>query len=262
MISIVTAYHNRKDLFLNTLKTIDKFKGNNEIEVIAVDDCSSEEHRIEDLVDIFPFLKVIRIEKENKWYINPCVVFNIGFKEVKGDVIIIQNPECLHVGDVISEASKINENEYLSFGCYSMDRNKTEVIKNYLMGDFELDLLLNNIEPNHRPVTSDGENGWYNHSMLRPVGYHFCSAISKKNLHDLGGFDERFANGIAYDDNEILIRIQKKGLNIKIVNQPFVAHQWHYSSHNYQHLNVNELINKNRGLLEIIRREPNWQSNR
>ena len=55
MISIVTAYHNRKDLFINTLKTIDKFKGNNEIEVIAVDDCSTEEHRIEDLVNIFPF---------------------------------------------------------------------------------------------------------------------------------------------------------------------------------------------------------------
>jgi hypothetical protein len=156
MISIVTAYHNRKDLFINTLKTIDKFKGNNEIEVIAVDDCSTEEHRIEDLVNIFPFLKVIRIEKENKWYINPCVVFNIGFKEVKGDVIIIQNPECLHIGDVISESSKINENEYLSFGCYSIDKNKTEVIKNYLMGDFELGPLLNSIEPNYRPVTSDG----------------------------------------------------------------------------------------------------------
>lgn len=262
MISIVTAYHNRKKLFINTLKTIDKFKGNNEIEVIAVDDCSSEEHRIEDLEKTFSFLKVIRIEKENKWYVNPCAVFNMGFKKAKGDVIILQNPECIHIGDVIEKASKINENEYLSFGCYSIDENKTSLVTNYLEKEFELDTILNIIEPNYRPVSHDGDNGWYNHSFLRPVGYHFCSAITKKNLDDLGGFDERFAHGIAFDDNELLLRIQKKGLKLKIVNNPFVAHQWHYSTHNYTHLNVHELIDKNRKLLEIIRQEPNWQSNR
>jgi len=262
MISIVTAYHNRKKLFINTLKTINKFKGDKEVEVIAVDDCSSEEDRIEDLEGDFPFLKVIRIEKENKWYINPCAVFNIGFKEAKGDVIIVQNPECIHVGEVINKSSKINENEYLSFGCYSIDQNKTNILTNFLEKEFDLDTILNIIEPNHKPVTHDGDNGWYNHSLLRPVGYHFCSAITKKNLDDLGGFDERFAHGIAFDDNEILIRIQKKGLNIKIVNNPFVVHQWHYSTHNYQHLNVHELIDKNRKLLEIIKQEPNWQSNR
>lgn len=262
MISIVTAYHNRKDLFHNTLKTIDKFKGNNEIEVIAVDDCSSEEERIEDLQSNFSFLKVIRIEKENKWYINPCAVFNIGFKEVNGDIVIIQNPECLHIGDVINTALKIKEDEYFSFGCYSIDENKTKLIKNNLLKDFDKENLLNVIEPNHKPVSHDGDNGWYNHSTLRPVGYHFCSAITKKNLDDLGGFDERFAEGIAFDDNEILIRIQKKGLNIKILNNPFVVHQWHYSTHNYQHLNVHKLIDKNKKLLEIIRQEPKWQSNK
>lgn len=262
MISIVTAYHNRKDLFYNTLKTINKFKGNLEVEVIAVDDCSSDEHRIEDLKTEFSFLNVIRLEKENKWYINPCAVFNIGFKHAKGDVIIIQNPECIHVGDVLEKASRIGDSDYFSFGCYSIDQNKTELLGVKLKDDFNLESILNIIEPNYRPVTHDGDNGWYNHAMLRPVGYHFCSVITKKNLDNLGGFDERFAHGIAFDDNEILLRIHKKGLNVKIINNPFVVHQWHYSTHNYQHLNVHELIDKNRKLLEIIRQEPNWQSNR
>lgn len=262
MISIVTAYHNRKDLFHNTLKTINKFKGDMDIEVIAVDDCSSDEHRIEDLVELFPFLKIIRLESMDKKYVNPCIVFNKGFKEAKGDIIILQNPECLHVGDILNKASNISDNEYISFGCYSIDRDKTETVKNILNEDFDLDKLLTIIEPNYSPVSSDGQNGWYNHSILRPVGYHFCSVIKRHNLKDLGGFDERFGNGIAYDDNEILIRIHKKGLKVKIINQPFVAHQWHYSSNNYQHLNVQELLDKNRKLLEIIRQEPNWQSNR
>jgi len=262
VISIVTAYHNRKELFRNTLKTIDKFKGENIIEVIAVDDCSSEDQRIEDLKNDFPFLNVIRVEKENKWYINPCAVFNIGFKQAKGDIVIIQNPECIHIGEVISKASKITEDEYFSFGCYSIDQNKTNQLTDVFSKSFELDTLLNTIEPNDKPVSHDGDNGWYNHSFLRPVGYHFCSAITKKNLDDLGGFDERFAHGIAFDDNEILFRIQKKGLKIKIVSNPFVTHQWHYSGHNYQHLNVHELIDKNKKLLEIIRQEPEWRSNR
>jgi GT2 family glycosyltransferase len=186
----------------------------------------------------------------------------MGFKEVKGDVIIIQNPECIHIGDLIEKASKIGENEYFSFGCYSINQEKTNLLKNSLEKDFELETLLNVIEPNYEPVTHDGDNGWYNHSIIRPVGYHFCSAITKKNIDDLGGFDERFAHGIAFDDNEILVRIQKKGLNVKIINNPFVVHQWHYSSHNYEHLNVHELIDKNRKLLEIIRQEPSWQSNK
>jgi GT2 family glycosyltransferase len=261
MISIVSAYHNRRDLLINTLKTINTTSG--DVEYIVVDDCSSEEHRIEDLVEVFPFLKVIRLEKEDKWYVNPCVVFNKGFKEAKGDVIILQNPECLHVGDIIGKALQVKDDEYLSFGCYSIDQNKTKSISEHLINTTNVEeTLLSVVEPNYSPVSSDGDNGWYNHSLLRPVGYHFCSSITRKNLEELGGFDERFAHGIAYDDNEILLRIRRKGLQIKIINKPFVVHQWHYTSHNYQHLNTTELINKNRDLLTVVSSETTWASNK
>ena len=65
MISIVTAYYNRKKLFYETLKSINRsaFK---DIEIIAVDDASSPEERIEDLMDEFPYLKVYRLEKKHK----------------------------------------------------------------------------------------------------------------------------------------------------------------------------------------------------
>ncbi len=259
MISIVTAYHNRKDLLITTLKTI-KNSSVSDVEFILVDDCSSENHRVEDLVDDFPFLKVIRLEKEDKWYVNPCVVFNKGFKETKGDIIILQNPECLHVGDVLERASQIKQGEYISFGCYSIDKHKTFEINNLphpTRGD-----LLSIIEPNPRSVGGDGDNGWYNHSKYRPMGYHFCSAIHKKDLDELGGFDERYADGIAYDDNEILIRISRMGLKINIVNQPFVVHQWHYSSNNYQHLDTTRLVHKNRDLLNnVTMKENTWKVN-
>jgi len=259
MISIVTAYHNRKDLLITTLKTISN-SIIKDVEFILVDDCSSDEHRVEDLIYEFPFLRVIRVEQKDKWYINPCVVFNKGFREAKGDIVILQNPECLHVGDILERASQIGVSEYLSFGCYSIDKYKTEQIN--LLSDLSKINLLNIIEPNPRPVGSDGDNGWYNHSIYRPMGYHFCSVIHKSNLDDLGGFDERYADGIAYDDNEIMVRIKRMGLKINIVNNPFVVHQWHYSSNNYQHLDASKLIQKNRDLLHnVTMKENTWKVN-
>lgn len=53
-ISVVAAYVNRKNLFYQTLKSITKTK-HDDFEVIAVDDGSSPEHRIEDLKLEFPF---------------------------------------------------------------------------------------------------------------------------------------------------------------------------------------------------------------
>jgi glycosyltransferase involved in cell wall biosynthesis len=245
MISIVTAYYNRKEQFYNTLKTISKSEIK-DFEVIVVDDCSDHDHRLETFLNEFPFLKIIRLEKENKWYVNPCVPFNIGFKEAKGDIIIIQNPECLHVGDVIEQASKIQEGEYYSFACYSVDQETTQKFNTI---DLNVPNLLNEIEPNPRAVSHDGDNGWYNHSIYRPVRFHFTSTITKNDLNKLGGFEERYAHGIAFDDNEFLTRVDRLCLKTKFINKPFVVHQWHYSSNNYQKLDVGDLIEKNRDLL-------------
>jgi len=216
MISIVTAYHNRLQLFINTLKSIESSEIK-DFEVIAVDDGSSDEHRLERLLPRFPYLKIIRIEPEDKWWVNPCVPYNLGFKEAKGDIIIIQNPECRHMGDILKKTSNLKTDEYISFACYSLDKDSTySPIKNLKIID--------------RPISYDGQLGWYNHSKYRAFGYHFCSAIHKNNLDLLGGFDERYAKGIGYDDNEILVRIRRMGLNINIVDSPFVSHQWHYEN--------------------------------
>ena len=247
MISIVTGYYNRVDLFMNTLKTIEKSEIK-DIEVIAVDDGSSDEHRLEGIVERFPFLKIIRVEPENKWWVNPCVTFNKGFKEANGDIILIQNPECKHVGDVLKKVSELKKGEYMNFACYSIDENTTY--------GSQPNLITNSRAANH-----DGDNAWYNHSVFRPVGYHFSSAIHKDDLTELGGFDERYALGIGYDDNEFLHRIKKMGLKFTSVDDPFVIHQWHQSV-NYQHLDTTTLLCKNKDLLHsVTMKETTWKVN-
>ncbi|MBF8457266.1 glycosyltransferase [Kaistella sp. G5-32] len=227
MISIVTAYYNRKKLFINTLNSIvnQNFTGN--FEVIAVDDGSDENERLEDLQEIYPFLRVIYLEPSKKWYKNSCIPFNIGFAAAKGDKIIIQNPECLHVDNILNYTEKnLVKNKYISFACFSLDKTNTEIVEEIIS---DRNKLKNIMEQNNFRFKMDGELGWYNHSEHHPVFYHFCCCITKEDLYDLGGFDERYALGIGVDDNEFIYRIKQKGIVMKIEDNLSVLHQNHYN---------------------------------
>lgn len=225
MISVVTAYYNRKKLFTRTLKSMLPYYGKIDFEVIVVDDGSDEVERLEDLQTDFPFLNVIRLEKQNKWYKNPCIPFNIGFEAVKGDKVIIQNPECYHFGAVLEYVNThLKENEYLSFGCFSMDKLNTDDDALF----FDEKNIVKLIENNNRSFTTDGDLGWYNHSKFRPEAFHFCAALMSTDLFDLGGFDERYAKGVGYDDDELIWRIKNKNMQIKFIDDTIVLHQNHY----------------------------------
>lgn len=230
-ISIVTAYHNRKQLLINTLRSITLYDYNSELEIIIVDDASDEKNKLNDLSDIFPELniKIIRLEQKDKWWYNPCIPFNMGFNKVTGDVVIIQNPECLHMGNIIKTVEmNIQDNDYIVFGCYSINQEETDNICNLKFNNNYLQNIVNIISPLQNRTAFDAtHSAWYQHSKYRNGLLHFCSAMKIDDLKDLGGFDERFAHGIAKDDREFIIRIQRKGMNIKVIDNPFVIHQRH-----------------------------------
>ena len=119
-ISIVMAYYNRKEQLITTLDSIRKSAHNN-FNVVIVDDASDKNHRLEDIIHRYPFeIKLIRIEPQNKKWINPCVPYNIGLQQADGNIVIIQNPEVFHVGDILSHAaSNIKAKEYHVYSCYA-----------------------------------------------------------------------------------------------------------------------------------------------
>jgi len=217
-ISIVMSYYNRKKLLENTLKTIVKQDYKN-LEIVIVDDASSELEKINNTIKKYDLnIKLIEINKLEKNWINPSIPNNIGFNKATGDVILIQNPECMHHGNILKYVEKnINKNTYLNFSCYSLDQITTNVI--------EYDDTV--IKIDDKIAHENGTNGWYNHTIYKPTGLNFCSAITYEDLYTLGGFDERYANGLAYDDNEFLFRIKNKKMTIKYIDYPFVFHQFH-----------------------------------
>lgn len=238
LVSIATAYLNRKPQFLATLNSIQqtcKKLKNDDLEIVVVDDASEEDHRLsnKDFEDAgFTFKrKIIRVDEEKKFWCNPCLSFNLAFLNCSGENIIIQNPECFHLYDVVDYTiNNLKKNDYFSYACFSADPKNSELIQKFSKPEnpnYKKDIV-NNIEFSNLSSSSHGQfNTWYNHSQIRPMAYHFCSAIKKDDLLDLGGFDNNFSMGVGYDDDEFLFRIHKKGMNIKIVDYPSVIHQYH-----------------------------------
>lgn len=260
--SIVMAYYNRRTLLMNTLYTIAKSAEISKTEVVIVDDGSDIFNRIDHLQDLFDFpITVIRVEPEDKWYHNPLVPYNMGIHCANGEVIILQNPEVMHTGDILADiTSRFNDTDYLVYGVYAVSAAITEVLNklNYQSNTLFSDIK-NAINPmNNVQAYSADQCGWYNHSLIRPSALHFLSVISKKVMDKLEGFDERYSLGVDRDDNELLYRIKRNGVNVVIVDSPFAIHQNHPKV-NYDKPNVAELRQRNIDLYNnVTLKETKW----
>lgn len=238
-ISIVMSYHNRKSQLLTTLKTIMKSNHKN-YEIIIVDDGSDENHRIEDLVDLYHF-QLIRIEKNQKYYCNSCIPYNLAFKKATGTILLIQNPECCHIGDILAHVqNNLTENDYITYSCLSLPSDQ----ENKKLSDIlfhqkwlatqsqgpqsswtkeqHLEICEQMIIPNIQKIKP---YIWYNHPIHNPSKLHFMSAIYKSHIDQIGGFDENYSDGYCFDDNEFLRRIEYQiGLKTHIV--PLITQQY------------------------------------
>lgn len=234
--SIVAVAWNRKIQAYNTMLSIEHLYKNYDYEVIIVDDASSSEQGIRGLEKKFNHTKVIEISEEDKGQrINPCIPFNIGIEQAQGDVIILQSAEIFHVKNSLEYIEKnLTSDNYLTFGCFYMNpewQNKLnhslEVFKNNASQDFTTCILNNVGDLPEVSIHATQSYGWCNHSIHADGGYHWLSAITSDNLKNkLRGFDERYAAGTCYDDNEILHRI-KKFLSVHLIDGPWCFHQYH-----------------------------------
>lgn len=231
-IAIVMTYYDRQYQLTNTLESL-KLSNHKDFEVIVVDDCSpvAPIHSITE----YP---VTILRTENKKWVNPEPAYNTGLlyaMKSHPDIIIVQNAECYHVGDVISYAEKVTEETYISFGCFSLDEVTT----------FNKHNIFDLIKKHTNRARNDGELSWYNHPIYRPCAYDFCMAITAKNMKMLNGYDERFSPGWAWGDNYLLARVKFLGLRVEITEYPLVAHQWHYTQRppaDYVRLNAKNLL--------------------
>jgi len=249
-VSIVMTYFDRLSQLNLTLQSFKTLSYTN-FEVIIIDDVSVNEPIFDYLFDDIGFpVKVIKMPLV-KDYTNPSIPYNAGFLVAKGEIIIIQNSECLHIGNVLHHARmNVDETNYISYACISLSKAKTfEIIdKPYLY-----EQLLNSEANVYNTLSDFGEISWKNHSKYRPNALHFTSAITKINMDRLGGFDQRYAIGTSFDDDEFLRRIARIPLKIEIEDDVVVVHQWHSNpSANVNKFRIHYLQLRNQFLYHFV----------
>lgn len=215
-ISIVIQHYNRKNLLINTLNSIkESLVKKSDIEIIITDDASDDEHNIDDLEFLYPDfdIKLHKYKKEEKWWICPVLPINKGISMASGDIIILLCAECMFIGDIVKDVlERIKSNDYLVYATLALSKEDTDKID-----DVSYKYLLGNA------FTGD----WYQHSSHRNLCYNFCTAIMKEDLLDLGGFDERYASGVEYGDDDFILRVRRKGMNVISIDYPMTYHQNH-----------------------------------
>jgi len=194
-VTIVMTSSNRSKQTYYTLDTIQRSAYKN-VQVILVDDSTDDPIRI-DKLDTYPFsIDFIIIHKDKKFWHNPGVNYNIGFKFIKGGNIILQNAEVCHVGDVISYIQPLFcDDHYFVFdvatcvnygandAIYRSDTTTTDIYKQSHLFDV-----------------------WYqSESANRKL--HFLTAISRSTFQKVVGFSYDYAFGCSYDDDDFLLRI-------------------------------------------------------
>jgi len=226
-ITIVMTYHNRPQQLFFALRSIRMF-ADPAIDIIIIDDGSNKpEWKAEHIANQFHTLniQVVYIPEGEKTWTNPCIPYNRGLKLATGNIIMIQNAEVIHMSNTFKYVREhLTFDNYISMSCYSTGQGQH--IEFERLRCVPQETLLSSIWNICQPFE---DKCWYNHPVLLPVGYHFCSAITRENYERIGGFNEIFAKGYCFDDNEFVWRIRQNGLVVEIPHPNFgyVIHQWH-----------------------------------
>ena len=202
LLSIILPYYNRRGLLFTTLDWMAYYQGEHSIETIIVDDGSNAENSIQDVVDLYPTLNInLIVLPQSKWR-TPTDSYNTGFNAVTGDTIMINSSECVHTGDVIGYVfDQFQPNDYMVFAAYMGDEYTS-------------------------PIVVNDKTKYGVHSSIGNF-IPYCAVISRANMEQLSGYDERFSKGVGFDDYDFQDRVYNLGLNMSVVDHPFVFHQWH-----------------------------------
>jgi hypothetical protein len=223
-ISVVMTASNRSIQTYFTLKKIAESSFKN-VQVILVDDSKWDPCLITELSKLPLYITFIEIIPTNKTWINPVVNYNIGFKYIKGNKIIIQNAEIAHLGDVLADVNervKQNDNSYYVYDVISVR-------------DMESNFKLYAEEYNYENIAQlDIYDCWYQ-SIDNNKNRHFLTALSIDTFKKINcEFSYDYAFGFSYDDDDFLLKIVAANINIVNIHvgqkEPIGIHQYHECS--------------------------------
>lgn len=220
-ISIVMTSSNRSRQVYYTLRTIANSNIKN-IHIILVDDSDIDKCNIEILKTFDFYIDFIEIKRDKKFWVNPCINYNIGFKYIKCDKIILQNSEVCHVGDICKYINdELNSDIYMVFDvAVSNSFEQNEDI-------YSSDSLDYNI------INKLGISSWYQCIHFNR-NFHFLVSFTRTVFDKFKNFSYDYYSQGAYDDDDLVLKIKSLSIEIKniftITNQIYGIHLYHIPS--------------------------------
>ncbi len=217
-VSIMMTAHKRTQQLRVTLESLCKqtFK---DFEVVVVEDGNSDEGRTEVLCSEFnrtdfPVRYFQRTKRSNVYFSNPAVPNNIGLRQCRGDIVVIQNAENYH----------------------SLPDNIEKLVQG--VRDDRMSTLFASVAA----MKADGTFGqWYTHSVHSPRPLYFCQALAMEHVRKMRGFDEDYKY-YGFDDNDFADRLAVMGVKFVFRDDIEVIHQWHASTGCAYGANLNQEV--------------------
>ena len=195
----MAAYHRDVQL-LPTLESIFNQQGSIRFEVIVVED-GYDGGKTKDVCNRFPVRYFCRTDRPPREFSNPAIPNNIGIRQARGEVLLLQNSEIKHVTP-------------------NVIRRLAEPV------------LAAPMESHFPTVVAWDESGEYysyyiNTTHIRRPLY-FCQAVNRAVVEDMRGFDEDYV-GYGYDDDDFANRLSAKGIQFVFHEEEdvLVHHQYH-----------------------------------
>lgn len=208
-ISVVMTTHNRSRQLYFTLDTITKSRDHNKVQLILVDDSSTDKVMLDKLAT-YPFaVTFIQINNDKKYWYNPCVNYNIGFQHIKGAIVIIQNGEVCHIGDVLATMDKIQDNHYYAYDVKALKDFKAN--EQIYTGISQSTSGMLDISVYDKPGIY---TQWYQHIQHRNAYYHFLTACTKATFDKVATFSLDYTFGNSYDDDDFVLKIKHVGIKL------------------------------------------------
>jgi len=236
-LSVVMAHYKREEHLYNALwgyRQLHFPEELKDVEFVVVDDGGGKSET---------FWKVIKVHQN---YLNitvgamtgtrnPSLPMNFGLKLATGKIVVLTNAENIPLTphlltDISRRMDKLGD-VYLSCGCYNLDARETKSIlsKTDWTSRQKVVESLKKIRLVPR-MGARGRAGWYNHSVYRPAHLYFLVAIRRSSLIKIGGFDEDYAKGRAFEDADLIMRVRRSGVKVVTADDLVCIHPHHYNA--------------------------------
>lgn len=240
---IITTFNRAEQLerSLKRLSTMTKAD-----ELIVLDDGGSDHtERIVKEAKEYLQIPIKYIYRSKQGYDVCSIPRNICVNIASGDYLVVSEPECLFISDIIGQFKKRLEKDkkyVITAGTVYFTNPETPIEKDGKFFNENPEEFINNIWdvkkfPMHKEdfEAEDGTRIEYTQATVTKgvnMTAPFVAIYKKEWIVDIGGWDEDMSlinggGGYAFDDTDLLTRLRIKGLN-QIIDQDIQCiHQWH-----------------------------------